>query len=119
MPFRTRVWSVGKLVALTGAIVATYAIFTVAAMRIALKARDVSVPDLTNRTANEATAAVTNLGLTLKVDDMRRPDLKIGAGRVVAQEPASGATARRQRSVKVWLSAGERAASVPALTGES
>jgi eukaryotic-like serine/threonine-protein kinase len=119
MPLRTRVWSAGKIAALTGAVVATYVIFAVAAMRIALKARDVTVPDLTNRTANEAMATASVLGLTLKVDEMRRPDPKVGSGRVVAQEPAAGATARRQRSIKVWLSAGERAATVPDLTGQS
>jgi beta-lactam-binding protein with PASTA domain len=55
----------------------------------------------------------------LKVDDLRRPDPKIGAGRVIAQEPAARSVARRQRTIKVWLSAGQRAAIVPALTGET
>ena len=74
---------------------------------------------MTNRTANEASAIATDLGLALKVDDSRRPDLKIGAGRVLAQEPAPGSVARRQRSVKIWLSAGQRALIVPALIGET
>ena len=77
-------------------------------MRIALRAREVTVPDLTNRTANDATALASDLGLTLRVDDTRRPDPKIAAGRVLAQEPAAGSIARRQRSVRVWLSAGQR-----------
>jgi beta-lactam-binding protein with PASTA domain len=119
MLLRSRVWSAGKIVALTGALVATYVIFAVASMRVALRTREVAVPDLTNRTANEATAAATELGLSLKVDDVRRPDPKIGAGRVLAQDPLPGAIARRQRSMKVWLSAGQRAAAVPALAGES
>jgi len=66
------------------------------------------VPDFTNQTANEATALAAALGLGMKVDDTRRPDPKIGAGRVLLQEPAAGSTARRQRSVKIWLSAGQR-----------
>src|SRR6266581_207969 len=90
-----------------------------AGMRAALRAREVQVPDLTNRTANEATAIAANLGLTLKVDDSRRPDPKIPAGRVLAQEPAAGSVARRQRSLKVWLSGGQRAATVPLLVGET
>ena len=64
------------------------------------------VPDLTNRSANEATALAERPGLTLRVDETRRPDPKIAAGRVLAQEPAAGSIARRQRSVRVWLSAG-------------
>jgi len=59
------------------------------------------------------------LGLSLKVDDMTRVDAKIPAGRVLTQEPAPGSTARRQRTVRVWLSAGARAATVPGVTGES
>jgi len=84
-----------------------------------LRAREVQVPDLTNRTANEATAIATDLGLAVNVDDTRRPDPKIGAGRVLAQEPAAGSIARRQRTVKIWLSAGQRAATVPPLVGET
>src|SRR5207248_9291549 len=93
--------------------------FFAVTMRIALKAREVQVPDLTARTANEATAVVNDLGLSLKVDEIKRPDPKIGAGRVIAQEPVAGSIARRQRSVKVWLSAGPRSATVPLLTGET
>jgi eukaryotic-like serine/threonine-protein kinase len=119
MALRTRVWTAGKLILLAAALVATYVLFVAASMRVALRAREVQVPDLTNRTANEASAIATDLGLALKVDDSRRPDLKIGAGRVLAQEPAPGSVARRQRSVKIWLSAGPKALTVPALIGET
>jgi beta-lactam-binding protein with PASTA domain len=119
MQLKTRVWSVGKLVLLGSALLATYALFAIASMRVALRAREVQVPDLTNRTANEATAIATDLGLAVNVDDTRRPDPKIGAGRVLAQEPAAGSIARRQRTVKIWLSAGQRAATVPPLVGET
>jgi eukaryotic-like serine/threonine-protein kinase len=112
-------WSAGKLLLLGGALAATYVLFAAASMRVALRAREVQVPNLTNRTANEASAIAAELGLTLKVDDIRRPDPKIGAGRVLAQEPAPGSTARRQRTLKIWLSAGQRASIVPLLIGET
>lgn len=102
-----------------GALIVTYLLFAAASMRLALRAREVQVPDLTNRTANEATAIAADSGLTVKVDELRRPDAKVAAGRVVAQEPAAGSIARRQRSLKVWLSAGQRATSMPALAGDS
>jgi serine/threonine-protein kinase len=119
MALRTRVWSAGKLLLLSGALVATYLLFAAASMRLALRAREVQIPDLTNRTANEATALAGNLGLSVRVDETRRPDPKIAAGTVVAQDPAPGSMSRQQRSVRVWLSAGARAAAVPSLTGES
>ncbi len=119
MALRTRVWGAGKIVLLAGALAATYLISAAASMRLALKAREVQVPDLTNRSASEATSLATGLGLTLKVDESRRLDGKIAAGRVLAQEPAAGSVARRQRSIRVWLSAGVRAATAPLLVGET
>jgi len=119
MRLRGRVWSAGKMLVVGGALIATYLLFAAAAMRIALKAREVQIPDFTNKSAAEATALATNLGLAIKVEDNRRVDPKIPAGHVLAQEPAPQAAARQQRSVRVWLSAGARAASVPALTGET
>src|SRR4051794_39981250 len=117
MALKTRVWSAGKLVLLAGALVATYLLFAAASMRVALRTREVKVPDLTNRTANEANAIAADLGLALKVDDTRRPDPKIAAGRVLGQDLAPGSTARRQRSLRVWLSAGQRATIMPPLVG--
>jgi eukaryotic-like serine/threonine-protein kinase len=119
MALRTRVWSAGKLLLLGLALLGTYVLFAAASMRIALRTREVQVPDFTNRTANEATALATNVGLGVKIDETRRPDPKIGAGRVLAQEPAAGSVARRQRSVKIWLSAGPRSATMPTLVGET
>jgi serine/threonine-protein kinase len=119
MALRTRVWSAGKIVVLVSALAGTYVLFAAASMRLALRAREVTVPDRTNQTTNEATAVASLLGLTLRVDDFRRPDPKIGVGRVLAQEPAAGSIARRQRSVRIWLSAGQRASIVPLLTGQT
>jgi eukaryotic-like serine/threonine-protein kinase len=119
MALRTRVWSAGKLVLLGLALLGTYVLFAAASMRIALRTREVQVPDFTNRTANEATAIAINLGLGMKIDETRRPDPKIGAGRVLTQEPSAGSIARRQRSVKIWLSAGPRSATMPLLVGET
>ena len=119
MALRTRVWSAGKLLLLVSALAATSVLFAAAAMRVALRSREVQVPDVTNRTANEASAMAANLGLTLKVDDSRRLDAKIPLGRVLAQDPVPGSTARRQRTLRIWLSAGQRASTVPGLVGET
>ena len=119
MALRTRVWSAGKLLLLAGGLLATYFLFAAAAMRVALRTREVQVPNLTNRTANEASAIANNLGLSIRVDETRRLDPKIAAGRVVAQEPPAGSVARKQRSLRVWLSSGSQAAVVPRLTGET
>ncbi len=119
MALTTRVWSAGKLLLLAGALVATYVLFAAASMRLALRASEVPVPDFTNRTANEASVAAAGLGLALRVDDVKRTDPKIAAGRILAQDPSPGATARRQRTVRVWVSSGPRSTTVPGVTGET
>ena len=119
MALRTRVWSAGKVLMLVAALAATFILFFAASVRLALKTREVQVPNFANLTANQATAAASDVGLTLRVDDTRRPDPRIAVGRVIGQDPPPGSTARRQRSVKVWLSAGLRSNTVPLLTGET
>ena len=120
MALRTRVWGASKLVLLGVALLATYVLFAAASMRLALRSREVQVPDVVNRTATDASGTLALAGLSLQLDPARRVDPKIAAGRVVSQEPAAGATLRSQRAVKVWLSAGaeERARRRSAQTRE-
>ncbi len=119
MALTTRVWGAGKLLLLGGALLLTYVLFAAAAMRVALRTREVIVPSLAGKTVSEATAILAESGLNLKVEETRRIDPKIAAGQILMQEPQPGLRTRRERSVKVWVSAGPRATRVAALTGES
>ena len=119
MALKTRVWSAGKLLLLGGALLATYLLFAAASMRLALKTREVRVPALAGRTVNEASALLADAGLTLKVEEGTRLDPKVPPGQILAQEPQPGISTRRQRSVKVWISAGPRSLTIPALVGET
>ncbi|MBA2260137.1 MAG: PASTA domain-containing protein [Acidobacteria bacterium] len=119
MPFKTRVWSAGKLLLLGGALLLTYVLFAAAAMRFALKTREVSVPDVAGKTVNEARTVLAEAGLNLRVEEGRRVDPKVPAGQVLLQDPRPGVRTRGERSIKVWISAGPRAMIIPALTGES
>jgi eukaryotic-like serine/threonine-protein kinase len=119
MLFRARVWGAGKLLVLVAALLGTFVVFAAAAMRVALRAREVRVPDLAGRTAQDATAILADQGLTLRVDQTQRVDPKVPAGHITQQEPAPGAITRRQRGVKVWLSLGQQVAVIPELTGQT
>jgi eukaryotic-like serine/threonine-protein kinase len=119
MPLTTRVWGAGKVLFLCGALVLTYVLFAAASMRMALKTREVVVPELGGKTVNDASAALAASGLTLKVEESRKVDPKIPFSQIVVQDPAPGVRTRRQRSVRVWLSAGPRSTTVPGLVGES
>ena len=119
MALKTRVWSAGKLLLLGGALLLTYVLFAAAAMRFALKTREVSVPDVAGKTVNEARTVLAEAGLNLRVEEGRRVDPKVPAGQVLLQDPRPGVRTRGERSIKVWISAGPRAMIIPALTGES
>jgi eukaryotic-like serine/threonine-protein kinase len=119
MALSTRVWGAGKRLLLAGALVLTYFVFAAAAMRLAFKTRDVVVPQVTGRSVSQAGAMLAPAGLNLKVEEARRVDASVPAGTIVSQDPQPGVKTRRERSVKVWVSAGPRATLVPALLGES
>jgi len=119
MALKARVWTAGKVLILIGALAATYLLFAAGAMRIALRSRDVLVPDFSRMTTSEATDLAAAQGLGIRVDETRRPDAEVPADRVLGQEPPPNTPLRRQRVVRVWLSAGQSAAEVPALAGET
>jgi len=119
MSLGPRVWGAGKLLLLAGGLVATFIIFAAIAMRVAVRARDVQVPQLTGRPLPEARTLAAERGLLLRVDEPPRPDPKVPAGYVLGQEPQAGTTARGQRAVRLWISAGPRIVVAPKLVGES
>ncbi len=90
MALRTRVWSAGKLLLLGGALVVTYVLFAAAAMRVAIKTREVEVPQLNGKSVNEASVLLIDAGLHLKVEEGRRVDPKVPAGR----DPRAGSCGR-------------------------
>jgi beta-lactam-binding protein with PASTA domain len=118
MSATTRARTIGRTIVLVGALAGTYALFTAATMKAALRAREVGVPALVGLEPAEAAAAMESAGLPLKVDDNRPFDPKVPLGRIAKQDPATGVNVRRGRSVRIWISAGSRASLVPKLIGE-
>ena len=119
MALSDRVWGVGKVFLLAGALMATYLLFAAAGTRVALRTREVTIPDLTGQTIAGASDSLGALGLLLRAEPGQRLHPTIPAGSIMAQDPPPGVTARRQRSVRVWLSAGARPSRIPALVGQS
>lgn len=119
MPFGRRVWGVGKVLLLVGALLATYVACFLISMRVAIRAGQVQVPDLTGLTVEDATLALQELQLRPRIEEMRRADENVPSGRVAQQDPRSGVEARPQRTVKVWISSGPHTTLVPSLVGQS
>ncbi len=96
-----------------GALVATYAVFFLAGLRVTTHAREVKVPDLRGKSVPEATAALNAVGLVLRVEEPRRPDKTVPADHVLSQEFEPGFVVRRARVVRVKISDGQREPVLP------
>lgn len=112
-------WRVLTWLVVLGVAGGTFGLFAVAGLQVALRFREVSVPDLTGRSVEEATAVLADAGLSVRVEPLSRIHQTIPAGHISVQDPAAGLTTRSRRNVKVWLSSGPSAGAVPTLIGQS
>lgn len=119
MALSNRMWTAGRVLLIGGALLGTYLLFAAAALRVAVRSRDVPVPDVKGRSINEASQLLTDAGLGMRVEDRRRLDATIPEGHIITQEPEAGTKLRMSRSVRVYVSAGSLATSLPDLTGQS
>ena len=72
-PIGSRVWSYGKVLLLAGTLAATFFVFAGIAMRVAVRARQVTVPDLVGKSIADATTIAA--GLDLPERGFRRQDV--------------------------------------------
>jgi serine/threonine-protein kinase len=119
MALRKRVWNLGRLVFIGSALAATFLVFAAVAVRVAVRAREVTVPDVTGASIAEAADRLAVEHLSLRVDASQRPSTEVPPGQVLGQDPRPGAMSRRQRTVRVWVSAGPKISHMPQLVGES
>ncbi len=119
MRFRAGLLTASKVTVLAGALGGIFGLSVFAGMQVALKTREVAAPDLRGMSPQDAARQLTDLGLYTRIESLRRIHPAIEAGLVAEQEPLPGATTRRRRSVKLWLSSGPNRGEVPALIGES
>ena len=111
-----RLGTVGLFIVAAGV---TFGLFAVVGLQVGLRFRAVDVPDLAGRTVDDATAILGAVDLALRIEPPLRIHATIPARHVAAQDPTAGLTTRSGRRVKVWLSSGPSAGSVPALIGQS
>src|SRR3954471_711088 len=114
-PIRSRVWSAGRLLLLAAALTVTFSAFFLASMRVATRAREVKVPDIRGKSITEASATLTNAGLALRLDPVKRADASVPVDHVLSQDPEPGAVVRRQRAIRLRVSEGTHAPVVPAV----
>jgi beta-lactam-binding protein with PASTA domain len=117
MTLGNRVWSAGQFLFLGIALLVTYGVFFLASMGVAVRARNVSVPNLSGQSVAQAEATLASVGLTANLDPLRRPDVTVPANHVLTQDPAAGTTLRRGRTVRLRVSDGATLPPLPELVG--
>ena len=105
----------GTLLAVLGLLFAGSAIYS---MRHALVGREVMVPDVIDLDPAEAALVLAERRLTLEVS-RERYDLRVEAGKILAQDPPAGAETKRDRKVKVITSLGSKVITIPDLRGSA
>ncbi len=106
-------------ISLMVAILAIAGIFSaMTAMRIAIRGREVAVPDLQNKTKAEALKLLESKGLVLRIAQSQFTK-GVPEGLIVEQIPPAGTHLKTSRSVKVLISLGDRKYPVPNLIGDS
>ena len=88
------------------------------AMRFAIRGREVEVPSLAGKTADQAKEILTRNGLIFKVASSRFSS-DVAEGQIVAQIPPAGTRIKANRTVRVLVSLGQRRFAVPNLVGTS
>ena len=119
MKLGTRVWGIGKLLFLAGVWGVTFLAFFFISMRVAMRAGQVQVPDLTGQTVSDASKLTADLELRLHTEEKPRPSDKVKVGTIVQQDPPPGTDVRPQRTIRVWLSSGAQLVQAPALVGQT
>ncbi|RJO77287.1 Stk1 family PASTA domain-containing Ser/Thr kinase [Nocardia panacis] len=77
----------------------------------------VAVPDLSNKSAQQATDALQKLGFTVAIQ--QKPDSKVATGNVISTQPLGGSRIDKGGTVTLQVSSGPQQVTVPRLTGLS
>jgi len=114
----SRIGRLSSIVFMIAILVVAGTLSALTAMRFAIHGREVTVPQLTGKSQEEAQQILNKLGLKLKVTSSRFSS-EIAEGKVLDQNTPSGTNLRVDRTVKVLVSLGERRYAVPNLVGAS
>ena len=119
MALRRRVRSLGKLVVIGGALAATFLVCAAVAVQVAVRAREVTVPDVAGTSIPEAAQRLNQEQLSLRVDAAQRPSIEVPAGRVLGQDPRPGTTSGASGRCGSGSAPARASSHMPGVVGET
>lgn len=117
-PLQDRFSTIGKLILLSGILVAAFFFSVIIGMRLTVRGSVVEVPSVVGMALEDAEALFQKLELTLAVSG-RRFDSEVPEGAIASQVPGSGVRLKASSQVKVVVSLGRRTIPIPDLRGVS
>lgn len=87
------------------------------AMRLAIHGREVTVPNLSGLSLEEASQKAGSLGLALQLEN-RFYSTMVPSGRIISQFPLPGAVVRREWNIRISESLGAQQVSIPDVVGQ-
>ncbi len=94
-----------------------FVLFAGLALRLALHAREVPIPDLSGLTVAQASQAALHSGLDLNIEN-KFYSRTVPAGRILSQSPAAGSRVRKGWVLRVTESLGPQQVTIPDVVGE-
>jgi serine/threonine-protein kinase len=115
---REKISRISSLILMIAILVVAGGASAITAMRLAIRGTEVTVPELTGLTEEEARKVLGETQLLLRVSS-KRFSQTVPAGKILEQNPPQGTRLKTDRSVRVLISAGDRKYPVPNLVGAS
>jgi serine/threonine-protein kinase len=107
---------VGALLAVLGVL---FVVSGYLAVQWSLSAEEFEVPDVKGMELAAATDLLAAQGLIVEVDRSRLTDTEVPEGHVLRQNPLAGTAIKRQRGIRLTLSAGKPRRDLPMVVGDS
>ncbi len=104
-----------KIAALVGALLVAIVAIGAYLWRSDTQTKQVAIPDMSNRTSQDAQQALQDLGFRVRID--QKSDAKIPAGNVITSRPLGGSSVDEGTTVYLEVSTGPEMVQVPQLDG--
>lgn len=117
MNFQERLASIGRIALLLFILASAAFLSAITAMRLAIRGRDVAMPELIGQNVADAQQTLKQHGLGMKVEDRVYSTRPVDT--IVRQSPPAATHVKTGQYIHVALSLGPRQATIPNLVGKS
>lgn len=117
--FVSTILSLLKIGAVIAALGVAFVVAGYMAVGWSLSADEFEVPDVKGMELDEAHELLAAQGLIVEVDQQKLTDQEVPEGHIVRQNPLAGTAIKRQRGIRLTLSAGKPLREMPMVVGDA